>query len=95
MAFQIREGGSSGTLLGHYCGAQAANITGLSANTLWVRFRSDADGTAAGLLADYTYGTSNDSSRLSRSNPAINCIDYSPAYYYVVLFIRWCSMAIL
>ncbi|CAG7721293.1 unnamed protein product [Allacma fusca] len=49
---EIHEGSSSGTLLGHYCGDSVpGNAT--AAENIWVLFRSDGEGQAAGFWADY------------------------------------------
>ena len=49
---EVHEEGAEGRLLGHFCGSDIpANIT--ASHRLWVKFRSDAMGTAAGFIADY------------------------------------------
>lgn len=51
---EIRVNNGGGELLGHYCGSNTlpSNIT--AANKLWVKFRSDGEGTAPGFIADYS-----------------------------------------
>ena len=51
---EIRVNDGGGELLGHYCGSNSlpSNIT--AANKLWIKFRSDADTTATGFIADYS-----------------------------------------
>lgn len=50
---EIRANDGGGELLGHFCGSTLpSNIT--AANKLWIKFRSDADSTAPGFIADYS-----------------------------------------
>lgn len=51
---EVRVNDGGGELLGHYCGSSSlpGNIT--AANRLWIKFRSDADTTAPGFIADYS-----------------------------------------
>jgi cubilin len=51
---EIRVNDGGGELLGHYCGTGflPSNIT--ASNKLWIKFRSDADSTAPGFIADYS-----------------------------------------
>ena len=67
---EIHAGSEEGTLLGHYCGSDVpdgiqstsiANVTGtsLEAETLWIKFNSDAIGTRSGFLAQYSLGNIN------------------------------------
>ena len=50
---EVRSGHGGGRLLGHFCGSDTpTNIT--VANKLWIKFRSDDVGTAAGFIADYS-----------------------------------------
>ncbi|XP_065577284.1 cubilin-like isoform X11 [Artemia franciscana] len=50
---EIRENNAIGPLIGHFCGSTIpTNIT--AKNRLWIKFRSDEEGTAAGFVADYS-----------------------------------------
>jgi len=50
---EVRSENGGGQLIGHYCGNQIpTNIT--AENKIWIKFRSDDEGTAAGFMADYT-----------------------------------------
>ena len=51
---EIRVDNGGGELLGHFCGTGflPSNIT--ASNKLWIKFRSDADSTAPGFIADYS-----------------------------------------
>ncbi|ODM98815.1 Cubilin [Orchesella cincta] len=50
---EIHEDGAHGRLLGHFCGNEIpSNIT--AANQLWILFRTDSEGQAAGFWADFT-----------------------------------------
>lgn len=51
---EIRVDDGGGELLGHFCGSNSlpSNIT--AANRLWIKFRSDAEITAPGFIADYS-----------------------------------------
>ena len=52
---QINQDDSSGVLLGHYCGSDLpTNLT--VANKLWIKFRSDRQGSAPGFIAEYSLG---------------------------------------
>ncbi|CAG0888619.1 unnamed protein product [Darwinula stevensoni] len=49
---EVHEESAGGRLLGHFCGSDIpGNLT--ASHRLWVKFRSDAEGTAAGFIADY------------------------------------------
>lgn len=50
---ELREGSSSGPYLGRYCGSQTPTLNFTSTETLWVKFRSDQQGTAQGFQAHY------------------------------------------
>lgn len=53
---EVRVNDGGGELLGHFCGSNTlpGNIT--ASNRLWIKFRSDADTTASGFIADYSLG---------------------------------------
>ncbi|XP_052130516.1 cubilin-like isoform X1 [Frankliniella occidentalis] len=54
---EVRKESAMGPLVGVYCGDERpSNLT--AAHTLWVKFRSNAQGTAPGFLADFALGTS-------------------------------------
>lgn len=53
---EIRENNSNGKLIGIYCGQNAPSILP-TANTYWIKFRSDDDGVGKGFLIEYNYGT--------------------------------------
>ena len=52
---EVRQSGPGGSLIGRYCGSQLpTNVT--VPGTLWVKFRSNEIGTAAGFMADFSIG---------------------------------------
>lgn len=53
---EIRENNSNGMLIGVYCGRNLPS-TLPTANTYWIKFRSDDDGVGKGFLIEYKYGT--------------------------------------
>lgn len=54
---EIRETNSVGKILGVYCGSNIPS-TLPTANTYWLKFRSDNDGVGNGFRAEYSYGKS-------------------------------------
>ncbi|KAI4498132.1 hypothetical protein M0802_006618 [Mischocyttarus mexicanus] len=50
---EIREDNGIGKLLGVFCGQEIEQIT--SSNKLWIKFKSDAESSAQGFLADYSF----------------------------------------
>jgi len=50
---EIRENNGIGTLIGVFCGKNTASLT--SSSVLWIKFKSDALGTAKGFVAEYNY----------------------------------------
>lgn len=50
---ELRETDSAGNLLGKYCGSDIPVLNFTSTNVLWVKFRSDQQGTAKGFQARY------------------------------------------
>ncbi|XP_068081387.1 cubilin [Anabrus simplex] len=55
---EIREGDGAGRMIGIYCTELPSNIT--ASQTLWIKFHSDGDETAAGFIADYSLVHGND-----------------------------------
>jgi cubilin len=52
---EIREGNSSGSFIGTYCGSKLPTNT-ISGSPLWIKFRSSSNSSAKGFTADFEYG---------------------------------------
>lgn len=53
---EIREGNSTGTLVGHFCGnTLPSNYTSLIGHVLWIKFVSDSSVSGAGFRAMFTH----------------------------------------
>lgn len=53
---EIREGNSTGTLVGRFCGnTLPSNYTSLIGHVLWIKFVSDSSVSGAGFRATFTH----------------------------------------
>lgn len=53
---EIREGNSTGTLVGRFCGnTLPSNYTSLLGHVLWIKFVSDSSVSGAGFRATFTH----------------------------------------